>query len=47
MGKALKIPSELKAEIPYKQHFVEMVREAEVECQYGKGKWINLDEICK
>ena len=47
MEKALKIPSELKEESPYKQHFVEMVREAEVEYQSGEGKRINLEHICK
>ena len=47
MAKALKIPYEIKDDSPYKEEFVEMVRDAEVEYQSGKGEKINLDDICK
>lgn len=47
MAKALKIPYEIKNDSLYKEEFVEMVRDAEVEYQSGKGKKINLDDICK
>lgn len=46
MAKALKIPYEIKEDSPYKEEFVEMVRDAEVEYQSGKGTKINLEEIC-
>ena len=47
MAKVLKVPYEIKGESPYKEEFVEMVQEAELEYKSGKGKKINLDDICK
>ena len=47
MAKALRVPYEIKEDSPYKEEFVEMVREAEEEYLSGKGKKINLDDICK
>ena len=47
LANALKVPYEIKKDNPYKKEFVEMVKEADIEYQTGKGKMINLDDICK
>lgn len=47
MAKAFKVPYEIKEDSPYKEEFVEMVKEAEIEYQAGKGEKINLDDIRK
>lgn len=47
IAKALKVPYELKEDSPYKEEFVEMLREAEIEFQAGKGVRINLNDMCK
>jgi hypothetical protein len=47
MAKAFNVPYEIKEDSPYREEFVEMVREAEEEYLSGKGKKINLDDICK
>lgn len=47
MAKVLSIPYEIKEDSPYKKEFVEMVKEADEEYNSGKGKMINLDDICK
>ena len=47
MAKALKVPYEIKEDSPYKDEFVKMVKDADIEYQAGKGKKINFDDICK
>ena len=44
MAKVLIIPYEIKDDSPYKEEFVEMVRDAEVEYWSGKVEKINLDD---
>lgn len=47
LANVLKVPYEIKKDNPYNREFVEMVKEADIEYQAGKGKMINLDDICK